>query len=645
MRNRLFWAFFMVLATVWPAAALAQNNSTPGTLQLYSTFEAIGARLPYTGDANGDATARLEWRKVGDATWSQAHTMSKITNSRWAGSILWLEPNTSYEVRAVINDPDGGGTSASATTTTRLEPSTVPTGQTYWVDTHGNDGNDGSSGAPLATLSAAAAKARPGDQIRVRPGIYYQTFDTPVGGTATSPIHLVADGQGVILDGSDPALLHRTDWRSDGGTVYSIPYASSTRLVCADSLMRLYHQASLAALQSNANGISQGFAIEGGRLYVKLEGGADPNQHTMHVARYNLGMVVDSPWWEIRGFEIRHYGLVTGGGGMQIYTNNAWVVENHIHTLGGRGIFLRLGASDCLIERNLVRDPRVGTWPWQATKAHDEEITGISNRGGRGNVVRLNTVRGFFDGLSANDGQNDENVAADADFYANVVSDGGDDAIETDDVSGINLRVWSNTFTDNYSGVSIAPNYQGPEYVLFNVIANCQRSAFKFSYASSGQNWICHNTVRSSHSGSPAVWPSAQYSNMHFRNNIFVASGIATVNDDAGESQSGNDFNGDQLYVTGASSLFRWKGTNYSTLSTLRAGTGFEQFGRTGDPLFNNASAGDYRLQVGSPAIDGAIRMPGINDRYAGTAPDIGAFEYTPTGNDTTPPATINDLR
>jgi hypothetical protein len=122
MRNRLFWAFFMVLATVWPVAALAQNNSTPGTLQLYSTFEAIGARLPYTGDANGDATARLEWRKVGNATWGQAHTMSKITNSRWAGSILWLEPNTSYEVRAVINDPDGGGTSASATTTTRLEP-------------------------------------------------------------------------------------------------------------------------------------------------------------------------------------------------------------------------------------------------------------------------------------------------------------------------------------------------------------------------------------------------------------------------------------------------------------------------------------------------------------------------------------------
>jgi hypothetical protein len=448
----------------------------------------------------------------------------------------------------------------------------------------------------------------------------------------------------VILDGSDPAYLQRTDWRNDGGGIWSVPYAGTTKLVAADSLQRLYRHASLAALQGNANGVPQGWFADGSRLYVKLEDGSSPQGHRMHVARYNQGVYLDYPHWRVAGLEIRHYAITTGGCGIRIRATNGCVIQdNHIHTNGGRGVFLNALAWDNLIERNLCRDPRIGTWPWDAVKSHEEEFSGIAIRAGRGNVIRQNVVSGTFDGMDCGDGTTDENVAADCDYYENVVTGCGDDGIETDIVAGINLRVYRNQFDNLFSGFSIAPIYQGPEYVLYNTITNYRRSGFKFSLSGTGVAWICHNTVTSSVSGTPAVKPAGPYSNLHFRNNILVGRGIEAVNDETGESQTGNSYDGDLLWAISSSRLFLWKSVGYNTLAALRTGTGFELAGRHGDPLFANAAAGDYTLLSGSPAVDGAIRMPGINDSFSGAGPDMGAFERG--GADVTAPARITDLR
>jgi hypothetical protein len=635
--------FLIALSLLFAVPAVAQNASTAGALELYPNLQAVGARLSYAGDANANATAHLEWRLQGAPVWQIGVDMTRITNNRWAGSVFWLDPNTAYEVRAVITDPDGGG-STSGTVRTRVEPAVVAPTRTWWVATNGNDANPGSSSQPFATLQAAANVVQPGEEIRVRPGIYYQTLDAPRAGTAGARIYLTADGPGVRLDGSDPAMLNRTDWRSDGGGVFSVPYTGSNRLVCVDSLQRLYKQSTLADLQSNANGVSQGFTTDGSRLYVKLEDGSSPISHTMHVARLNTGMLIDASYWSVGGFDIRYFGTGAGGTGMDLpNANGCWIWGNTIYTIGGKGIYVRGNSNDNLIERNLCYDPRIGTWPWAACKSHDEEIQGISVYSRRGNVVRLNTVRGTFDGIDGGD-TSTEDDAADIDVNDNFISGVDDDGLEFEVFAGINARIWKNRLDDCYDCISVAPNYVGPEYVIYNTFTNFRLRAFKFSNSSTGQNWFCHNTVTSTNPAATCVWPTGAYSNNHFRNNILTAINDSPVSDDSNESVSGNDFNGDLLF-TSFRVLFRWHGTDYSTLSALRSGTGFEMNGFSGNPLFASPAGGDYTLLPGSPAIDAAIRLPGINDRYNGAGPDIGSLESGVAGPDVTSPAAIRDLR
>jgi hypothetical protein len=287
---------------------------------------------------------------------------------------------------------------------------------------------------------------------------------------------------------------------------------------------------------------------------------------------------------------------------------------------------MRVGAADNLIQRNRCTDPRVSTWPWLAVEVSKALGAGISNRGGRGNVIRHNYVQGWFDGLDATNGQADENICADSDYHDNTIVGVGDDAIETDTVSGINLRLWRNRIARCFSGISVAPIDQGPEYILYNTIVDTDLGGFKFSLDGIGHAWIVHNTVVMGHWDAAGVHPTGRYSNIHFRNNILIGRNAPSVGDDAGESQTGNDFDGDLLH-TNYAALFRWKGTNYASLAALRAGTGFEINGRSGDPRFRAAHIGDYAPLPGSPAVNAAIRLPGINDAYSGSAPDIGAWE------------------
>ncbi len=668
--KRLLWIAPCLLVLAGPAiAAVAANNTTVSSPpSLYPTLQCIGVQQTYVGDDNGNASAYVQWRRTGDTQWTRGVDLVRVSGARFAGSVFWLTAGTSYDVQVVVVDPDGGATSPTATVTTRPEPQVGTISQTWYVDPTGNDANSGSSGAPFKTIGKAFTVVQPGQEIRVRAGTYHEMVDTPRSGNSSQWIHLTGE-PGAILDGSDPTLLHTT-WTHEIGSVYSIPWTSTAgaaRWVCADDQQRLFYQVTLDSLEApHGWGCAQGFCSANGKLYVKLEDGSDPTGHTMHIGSLVGAILVDQSWWHISGMTIQHYGIGDKYQGWGIHLaggGNNWIQGNTIQNVGYIPVWVGdPNTSDNLIENNTVRDYRQAVFSWDGTKTKAngdkyEEHAGISRWGGRGNVMRRNLVMGQFDGFDTHSGG-----GADDDWQENTVNTTGDDIIETDDGSEINLRFFGNTCMNSYNGFSVAGTASdGPEYVLYNVISNIRyKQMSKLSTPNGRALWFCQNTFVDSlplqsttncgwwnGQGTclATIWPVGPVTNVHYRNNIMVGTTTPAVYIENTEVGPNTDFDGDLYDVTGTNGLFVWNSVTYSTIPALRTGTGFEMHGLAADPQWSNPSGADYRLRAGSPCIDAGLLLPGINDlRYSGAGPDIGAFEYG-SGTDTTPPRAITDLQ
>src|SRR5262245_23450107 len=108
------------------------------------------------GDDNRNAAVAVSYRKPGQAAWRDALPLLRlraeriysesridlVTPNMFAGSVLDLEPDTSYEVQFVIADPDGvrGEPRKVVTVRTRAEPKPFAGGRTFHVYPHGFTG-------------------------------------------------------------------------------------------------------------------------------------------------------------------------------------------------------------------------------------------------------------------------------------------------------------------------------------------------------------------------------------------------------------------------------------------------------------------------------------------------------------------------
>jgi hypothetical protein len=116
-RNRLAYTIALVLSVLGTGGGRSvltaqSNGAVPGTIQAYSTITSIGVEWDIVGDADHDATAIVEYRVAGTAAWRSALPLVRVDYNGYnqlSGSILFLSPDTSYEVKLTLADPDGGG--------------------------------------------------------------------------------------------------------------------------------------------------------------------------------------------------------------------------------------------------------------------------------------------------------------------------------------------------------------------------------------------------------------------------------------------------------------------------------------------------------------------------------------------------------
>jgi parallel beta-helix repeat protein len=644
MKNLLSLARTLLLISL--RAIPASPAQAAASLELYGTFQAMGVvvTVDAADDPDLDAVAEVAYRAAGQAAFQSGFPLSRVSATRFAGSLFWLEPGSGYDVQVTLHDPDGGlldGEVLATTASTRAEivvPKPTPATAHYVAP-------DGSGTACTheqpCSLAEGLSQAQPGDQVLLRDGVYYEgELDVPRSGTAGAPIAIRGyAGETAVLDGGDPATFA---WTAQGGGVYhTTVHAPDPHLVTANGQRLLPYQ-SLSNLQTLVWD-TPGFYASGTDLYVRLAGDADPNGADMVVSRHNYGFYVEQDYIYLLDLTFRHYGR--GSYAKAIYFNNASdnLVQGCTFALNDLGIGLKRESHRNVIQDNEFYDT-LFDWPWDAFYAGVALSRGgirfYSPSTGRGTVIRRNTFHDYFDGFGACP---DEAGSAtnETDVYDNLVYRAGDDGVETDGTCS-NVRLWGNTFHDVLVGISLAPVYDGPVYAIRNVVYRTgvgnndyPGSPFKFNsgYDRSGPIYLFHNTADAVLPGnngldikSPGTWDL-----VYARNNVWAGTEYALSNANPDQPL---DLDYDDLYTTLPGELAWWDGLpdrHLNTLAEFQAATGQELHGFNVEPGFVDAPPGDYRLAAGSELIDAGVVIPGIDDDYGGSAPDVGACEFAPS--------------
>jgi len=621
--------------------AFCQNSTTPGNMILERTFNCISVIVSYSGDDNQNNGVILSFKRNNGSDYLPAHDMVKISGKRWAGSIVNLESGTEYEVKVEFYDPDGvdGLATLTGRITTRIDALPTGAGITYHVSAiSGSDSNDGSESRPWATLQKAADNAMAGDTVIVHEGIYREEVEIKNSGEEGAPItFVVAEGEHAIIDGSIESLSipGGNEWINYSGSIWYVELDSPTGFVAEDG-RRLYHyENSLSDLETLSEGYSGGWYYDDSskRLYVRTREDDNPDNHEMQVGRFDNGFIVDGLHdIVIEGFEIRFQGSSAYGKGVYIrHSSNVWVRKCLIHSSNG-GVSIRFDDSnDNVIEWNEIYDNEITSWDWEDVKGHDAENSAISVEGGSGNVVRINVIYGFFNGIALSlwDDLENESYNHNVDVYSNYLYDIGDDGIEPEGAC-INMRIWGNIMDRHHNCISLAPITVGPLFAWRNVMSNFKAGSFKVSVDSRGPCFLYNNTAYTARPDTNAFTPSGPYGNMTFRNNIFISTRY--VIEDMGENTGGVTWDYDNLFTSDPDRFVKWEDVRYSDIESFRTGTNFEIHGISSRSLFANEGQLDFHLLDGSPEIDKGVLIPNFNDVYCGSAPDIGAFEFSTEG-------------
>lgn len=200
-----------LVATSVAMGARAETAARPQEPELEpATLVCLGVRWPVQGDDNANAVVRVSYRRAGERDWRDALPLVRVrgesrkerllvAETLHAGSVFDLLPNTAYELRLRLADPDGGNAERRLRARTRGEPRAAKNAPLRHV-VPGSGGGTGTAKDPFRGLDAAQAAARPGDLFLLRRGVYAGAFTVARSGEPGRPI-VWRGAPGVILDG------------------------------------------------------------------------------------------------------------------------------------------------------------------------------------------------------------------------------------------------------------------------------------------------------------------------------------------------------------------------------------------------------------------------------------------------------------
>ncbi len=179
-----FKPILAVILWLFSHPSLARDDTLILGLESYSTLHSIGLELDIDGDANHNASVKLQYRLTGSTPWKDALDLFRVDYTPaspapgleapfngFAGSIFFLIPGQEYELRLTVTDPDGGSDTRNLTVGTRQQPAKPLGGRQLHV-IPGDGGGDGSQSNPYRGIQEAQYHVQPGDSFLLHTGIY-----------------------------------------------------------------------------------------------------------------------------------------------------------------------------------------------------------------------------------------------------------------------------------------------------------------------------------------------------------------------------------------------------------------------------------------------------------------------------------------
>jgi hypothetical protein len=341
---------------------------------------------------------------------------------------------------------------------------------------------------------------------------------------------------------------------------------------------------------------------------------------------------------------------VTVQGEVRMHGASNMVVRGcHIQSTG-EGIDFEIGNA---VPRNnyIVDNDVVGAANWIDSQLSSDGFNGGEGIQftGSGHVVCFNHVKGFRDDISLME-YDEAYEQVSIDICNNDIEEATDDAVEADSAMG-NVRVVRNRVRNCFDGMSSQPDLGGPTYYIQNTMYNVLYSPFKFHNGTVG-DVVLHNTVVKC-GDAFGCYAGVTWSRAYFRNNLFIG-GIGGGTYGGYGNGSGNvldladadatcSFDYDGLGSIGTNTFAGKIGaTRFTSLATLQANTTEVHAVQVDMSVFADTvpfpsnpyppkPVVDLHLAAGSAAIDKGVVLVGLNDGFAGAAPDLGAYELGAT--------------
>ncbi|MGH9937622.1 MAG: right-handed parallel beta-helix repeat-containing protein, partial [Blastocatellia bacterium] len=207
MKQSLIPVAVVLLALARQIPALAQRAVVPGEVSLpYPTITNLSVEWKISGDDNLNSLVTVHHRQVGEQTWHEGAPLRRIPagdsgqrtrptffwENKHAGSVFDLRPETEYEIRLRLTDPDGGSAERTVRVKTRGVPKPAPGARVKQANPN--------------TLRKVAAVAEPGDILQLTPG-YYDDFEMLRDGEPGKPIVIRGDSSHDIRSVFDSVSL------------------------------------------------------------------------------------------------------------------------------------------------------------------------------------------------------------------------------------------------------------------------------------------------------------------------------------------------------------------------------------------------------------------------------------------------------